>query len=130
MPTSIDCSDHDGNDTISLTIQVALDYWAIAWNETRWQLTNWNNSLLLFEDFGAWYDINDTIAEYETCLLRSLEKRKDCYVFEAFDQWGDGIDDSSIKSDGSNILIYLNDELIEKTMWNDGYYLKIEFCLS
>lgn len=140
MPTHVNCeNEFEDDESVLLTIQIGLDYWAVAYNETSWQLSSLtdddlsNKDLIIINDNGALYDINDTVVEYEMCLLKPLRKNDDitkCYLFELFDKWGDGLDDAKAARDGSNVLIYLNNYLVDKSDWNDGFYKEIEFCIS
>ena len=147
MPTHVNCLNEE-SESVLFSARIGLDYWAVAWNETKWKLTSLNNNNnsndVFWHDHGASYSINDSIVDYEMCLIKPLRKNDilmndddnddivDCYIFELFDSFGDGLDDSTNveRGDGSNVVIYLNHYLVNKTEWINGFYLKIKFCIS
>lgn len=112
---------------VPFTLQIQMDYWAVTWNETFWKLSMIDETLV-YADNGALYNVNDTV-EYQTCL----DKSHVCYLFEIYDQFGDGLADAmGISSDANdyNIIMYLGTKRIFAQSWKSGSYLNVTFCMS
>ena len=125
------------------TLQIQLDYWAVAYNETYWSLSKFENynisstsitttsdRIYLLKDFGESYSnqwkLNDTIVEHEICLQITSN---DCYQFKITDTFGDGLDDAG-SGDGDNIWLYLDSHLTDKQSWRNGQTMTSQFCMN
>ena len=135
--------------------RVKLDNWSVLYDETHWKLTSYTNddnayepeTVYFYRTSGFYNDLE--IAVTKVCLPVN-KIGSDCFVFELSDDYGDGLSETGDDDDNYWIMILRRNrdyDFIypwenEHYLWmkqgrfkssnnnRDGYYLRINFCLS